>query len=204
MMRAKLAAATFLIVVSGGITSCGLQPTEPNTPSFFAATIADGADGSVQGQYNGTGTFDHLPHGPVRFTLVSHGVGESAYEGMALHAVGVPAIGEYLTGELNPTSIRAAYWRDEPGERGPLESKKREIFSVHSGVLRISESSSYRVTGEFAMQATRTHDCTIDPGIPAPFVNCKPAREQAEIEITGSFDAIPLGHGHKGLTRFSG
>lgn len=192
MIGVKLVATAFLIVV----TALCRPLTEPNAPSFFTATIG----ASVQSQYNGTGTFNRIPHGAVRFTLHSQGVGESAYEGISLHAADVPGIGEYLIGELSDTTFRATYWRDEPGER-EMQSRKREIFAMHSGVIRISESRADRVAGEFSMQAALLYDCTLDPGYPGPFLNCKPAQEQAEIEMTGSFEAIPLARGRKGLTR---
>jgi hypothetical protein len=128
--------------------------------------------------------------------LHSRGVGESVNEEFAFHAANVPEPGEYAVGEIEDNAYHVVYSRGE--------GNKRAIFRGLSGVLRITESTSDRVTGSFVVQAILLYDCILEPGIPAPFLNCEPAREQANVEITGSFYAVPLGGGARGLTRYPG
>lgn len=79
----------------------------------------------------------------------------------------------------------------------------RKIFKAQSGSVRISESTARRVRGTFQLTGTLHYDCTLVPAGPATLVTCRPAQEEMRVEITGSFDADPLGDS-PGSVQYSG
>lgn len=188
-MRWKTCVIALSIAATATLAACTSESTGMSAPSFLRAAIA----GSVQAQYSGSGTFRVLPEGVrgPRFDLHSQGVGESTNQGFAFHAVQVPTPGEHPLGELDEDTFRAIYWYDEGNER--------KIFRARSGTVLISESTPKRVAGTFRLVASLVRDCTLEPGFPGQFLKCKPAQEEASVEIAGSFDAGPLGGDSPGL-----
>lgn len=195
-MRWRICAAALTIAAVAALAACTSEPTGASAPSFLRAAIA----GSKQAQYDGSGTFQILPARMqgARFSLHSRGVEASADQGFAFHAMDAPMPGEYPIGErgrglqLDPDKFYATYWHDE----GNL----RTIFKARSGTVRISESTPRRVAGSFQITATLLYVCTLSlPAGPGQLMDCKPAQEEGSIEITGSFDAGPIGGENPGL-----
>ncbi len=180
--------------LSALLAACGRSPAAGEAP-LLGAALAGGGPGVVVG----SGSFQLAPPGgpgPVRFGLHSRGSGASAGEGFWFHSTRPPAAGERPLGVLNADTDRATYWRDQ--------GSVRRIYAAESGSLRVERATGRRVTGSFRMQARLAYVCQIIPASPAPVVECEPTAESGSVEITGSFDAGPMGGDTPGLTPFPG
>jgi hypothetical protein len=143
--------------------------------------------GSVEGDYAGTGWFQARPgqiFGPT-FSLHSDGVGGSANQGFAFAAHEAPESGEYAVGVPGPGVMHVAYWHDE--------GQVRRVFAAESGMVEITHASNRRIAGTFQIGASLVYRCEIAPGFPGAIMVCDPADEVAALTITGSFDAAPIG-----------
>ena len=185
-----------LIAATATLAGCTSEPTGPSAPSFLSAAIT----GSLQAQYEGSGTFRVLPSGipGARFSLHSQGLGAVADQGFAFHAMNAPTPGEYPIGEMGrdgqiaPDKFHANYWYDR--------DNIRTIFKAQSGTVRISESTPRRVAGSFHLTATLLYNCILSPNVVGQRIECEPTQGEETAEITGSFDASPLGGDRPGLT----
>ncbi len=100
-------------------------------------------------------------------------------------------------GQLDPDRFHATYGYDE--------GDVRTIFKASAGTVRIRESTPRRVAGSFRLTATLLYDCTLSPSLLGQrIMDCKPAREERSVEVTGSFDAGPLGGASPGLIPYDG
>jgi hypothetical protein len=170
------------VVTTLAVTAC-TDPGGVQSSSILTAVV----EGSVQGAYTGTGSFQLLPgsvEGP-RFRLRSMGTGNSANQGFAFLAMEAPSPGDVPIGELDDATTHVNYWYDE--------GAVRNLFRADSGVLRITESTARRVAGEFEIEATLLYLCEITPGFPADFLICDTPEEEGTVLITGAFDAAPFG-----------
>jgi hypothetical protein len=188
-MRWRTYAAILTIAVTAPHAACTSEPTAMKAPSFLTAAV----NGSVQAQYSGSGNFRILQAGAQgpRFTLHSLGAGTSAAQGLAFQGMSAPTPGESPIGKLDEVTYRAKYWYDE--------GNVRKIFTARSGTLRFNDATPRRVAGSFRLSADLLYVCTLEPGFPATRVNCKPAQQDGSVEITGSFEAGPLGGDSPGL-----
>lgn len=189
-----------LPLLTGTLAGCAHEPVATGAPAFLSAAI----DGSIRADYSGTGTFQTLPAkvSGARFSLHSSGTGASTGQGFAFQSMLPPEPGEYPIGvmsgdeKLDGGAFHASYWYDEGGVK--------RIFGAASGTVRISESTTRRVVGTFRVTARPLYLCTLKPSLAGQLTTCAPSDDEASLEITGSFDAGPLGGESPGLTLYGG
>lgn len=186
-MRLRLPAALF--ATTALLAGCTSELSGPDRPSSFSASVT----GSVQSEYHGDGTFRLLPPGRAgpRFSLHSRGSGSSSEQGFAFLAMDAIAVGEHPVGEIDATTVRASFWYDE--------GQTRRIFRAGAGTLLVTEASERRLAGSFSITATLVLTCSVAPGFPGPILDCAPDEGDRPAEITGTFDAGPLGGASPGL-----
>jgi hypothetical protein len=180
----KLALSVASLTLAIALAACNDGAGVQNPSALFASV-----SGAVETVYVGTGSFQTRPAsvpGP-RFTLHSTGKEGSANQGFAFHAMDAPGVGEMDIGALSATSAHGNYWYDEDGVR--------MLFVAESGTLRITESTARQLRGWFEIQASLLYVCEIVWGFPGDFIHCEDADEEAALEITGSFQARPIGAG---------
>jgi hypothetical protein len=171
------------------LVGCGAGSTAPDRPSYFSASVT----GSVQTEYEGSGSFRLLGAqypGP-RYSLHSRGTGTSSEQGFAFIGMDAPSPGEHPIGEVDATTYLATYWNDE--------GQTRRIFRASGGAVLVSEQSESRAAGAFTITAKLALICSLQSAFPAPILDCEHAPAGEMVEITGTFDASPLGGESPGL-----
>jgi hypothetical protein len=173
-----------LVTAAAVLSGCAGEPTSLRGHSFLSASI----EGDVAGAYVGGGNFRLVPHdtpGAVRFILHSRGTEEWVDRGFWFHSAVTPVGGERPLGGLDADTDQGVYWEEVDG--------RRRIFTTDSGMLELTSVTVDRVIGSFRMTAHLKYECVVDPAFPAPIITCEPAEADAQIKVSGWFQAAPLG-----------
>jgi hypothetical protein len=107
-MRLNICCAIPLIAALTSFAACDSQPVGVEEMSFMQAMI----EGSINGHYIGSGSFNFMSSGPVRFVLSSKATRstESSDQGFWFHSMTVPVPGDTPIGALSEDTYRAIYW----------------------------------------------------------------------------------------------